>query len=152
VAARKSNSPTFLEYGSKMTEFGLEIGKTGTKMGNDALPLFGTAVGAVGGAVVGVGYGVVGTAGYFAEKSMDIGGHIFEKSIEDGKDVYKVTLESGTQLAIEAGSGAMSVIKQGMSSADDARKELKDFAENMVKVGADGFGDIMHTTADAVEN
>jgi len=85
------------------------------------------------------------------EKSMEIGGHVFEKCVVEGNDAYKVTLKSGTELAIQAGTGAMSVVKKGMESGDEMRKELKDFSENMAKLGVEGFGNFMHTTVDAAE-
>lgn len=91
---------------------------------------------------------ISGTGGAFTH----VGGYMFEKSIEEGKDVYKTTLKGGTEVALNAGTGAVSVIKRGMDSGDKVGEELKDFAENMAKIGLEGFGDAMHTTADAVEN
>jgi len=81
-----------------------------------------------------------------------VGGYAFEKVSEEGKEYYKATLESGTEVAIQAGSGAVSVIKRSMDSGDKIGEELKDFSENMAKLGLEGFGDVMHTTADTVEN
>jgi len=86
------------------------------------------------------------------EKGMEVGGHMFERCLVEGNDAYKVTLKSGTELAIQTGSGAMSIVKKGMESGDDMRKELKEFSENMAKLGLEGFGDVMHTTADTIEN
>jgi dsDNA-specific endonuclease/ATPase MutS2 len=132
----------------------------------DKVPLIGDALGGI--AAIGTGavhIGVVGgeIAAYFAEKGMDAGGYVFEKGIEEGSDIYKTTLKSGTEVAINAGTGAVSVIKRGMDSGDKIAEELKEFSESMATLGVGEFenlrkgaqefaSDAMHTAVDAVEN
>jgi len=151
------------ELNQSVSDVAFRFEKLGHEIGREVFPIFGTAVGGILGGAGGIIGGGTQYMAYFADKGMDVGGHVFEKSIEDGKEVYKVTLESGMQLAIEAGSGAMSIVKEGIKTGNEARKELKEFAESMASVGAEGIenwrkgaqefsSDTIHTVADTAEN
>jgi len=110
--------------------------KLGADVGGRHFPVLGGPIGAIlGGAAGMIGGGVF------------LGGYAVEKFADEGKDFYKITLESGTEVLINAGSGAMNIIKEGMKNDDEARKELKEFSENMAKAGLEGYG----ITADAAE-
>jgi len=117
-------------------------------IGQKAFPVLGPLVGAGFAAY----HGTLEASAYFANKGMDMGGYMFEKSINEGVDIYKTTLKSGTEVAINAGTGVVEIIKKGIDSSDKIGEELKEFSENMAKLGAEGFGDVIHTTADTVEN
>jgi len=126
--------------------------ETGVTEGSKVFPVVGSAVGGLLGATI-------GGAGMTAH----VGGYVFEKVTEEGKEYYKATLESGTEVAIQAGTGAVSLIKRGMDSGDEAVKELKDFTQSMASLGVGEFEnlrkgaqelttDAMNVAANSVES
>jgi len=120
----------------------------------DRIPLIGDAFAAIAGIGTGMAHiGIVGVeiVAYFAEKGMKMGGYMVEKCVVEGKDAYKITLESGTELAIQAGTGTVGIIKEGMKHDEEVKKELKEFIENMAKIGAEDLKDSRQVNAKAVE-
>jgi len=159
--ANKSNSPSVLELSNNIKMIGEEYVQVGVKAGGH-IPLV-EQIGALCGLGGALYHGTAAIGVHLTQKAMDdgkevykdtieIGGHIAEKYMEEGSEVYKVTLKSGTELAINAGTGTVDLLKRSMDSGDEALKELKDFTEEMAKLGVGEFDNLIKITSDNIEN